>query len=71
MSALPNDLTREVVVGRLEARTSVEIANAVGVSPKTVKRKLAGVRDLIRSGAVEALHAPGEPPVTLRHADAS
>ncbi|MFH5804168.1 ECF-type sigma factor [Alienimonas sp. DA493] len=58
MAALPNDLTREVVVGRLEARTSGEIARAVGVSPKTVKRKLAGIRELIRSGGVDGLAPP-------------
>jgi len=58
MAALPNDLTREVVVGRLEARTSGEIAQIVGVSPKTVKRKIAGVRNLICSGAVGSLTPP-------------
>ena len=59
MGALPNDLTREVVVGRLEARTSTEMATELGVSPKTVKRKLAGVRDLVRLGALD-LAAPEE-----------
>ena len=57
LGALPNDLTREVVVGRLEARTSTEMATALGVSPKTVKRKLAGVRDLVRLGTLD-LAAP-------------
>ncbi|QDT17790.1 RNA polymerase sigma factor [Alienimonas californiensis] len=58
MASLPNDLTREVVVGRLESRTSGEIARALGVSPKTVKRKLSGIRDLIRSGVIDGLAPP-------------
>ena len=53
MAALPNDLTREVVARRLELQTVAEIARDLGVSPKTVKRKLAGTRELIRAGAVD------------------
>ena len=53
MAALPNDLTREVVTRRLELQTVAEIAAAVGVCQKTVKRKLRGARDLINCGVVE------------------
>ncbi|NNJ24059.1 hypothetical protein LzC2_01060 [Planctomycetes bacterium LzC2] len=60
MTALPNDTTRQVVVLRLEGRTSGEIARLLDVSTKTVKRKLAGTRQLICSGAVDDLAAPAD-----------
>ena len=46
LSMLPDDLSRSITVMRMEGHSTQEIVDHLGVSPATVARKLALIRDL-------------------------